>query len=84
MFTSVTVEATIKIVIVLAGVMTAAAYLVLVERWMAAWIQMRRGPNRVGVPLTAIKLFGLGQPIADGVKLICKEEYTPAHVDRRL
>ncbi len=84
MLTPVVVEAAVKIVIVLGGVMGAAAYLVLVERWMAAWIQMRRGPNRVGVPLTSIKLFGLGQPIADGVKLICKEEYTPAHVDRWL
>ncbi len=84
MLTPVVIEALIKIAIVLGGVMGAAAYLVLVERWMAAWIQMRRGPNRVGIPLTKIKLFGLGQPLADGVKLITKEEYTPAHVNRRL
>jgi NADH-quinone oxidoreductase subunit H len=61
--------------------MTAAAYLVLVERRMAAWIQDRRGPNRVGIPLTRIRLFGLGQPIADGVKFVFKEEVTPAQVD---
>jgi NADH-quinone oxidoreductase subunit H len=36
------------------------------------------------VPLTRIKLFGLGQPLADGLKFIFKEEYTPAHVDRAL
>lgn len=64
--------------------MFAAAYLVLVERWIAAWVQDRLGPNRVGIPLTRIRLFGLGQPIADGVKFICKEEFTPAHVDRVL
>ena len=64
--------------------MTAAAYLVLVERWVAAWIQDRLGPNRVGIPLTKIRLFGLGQPIADGVKFLCKEQFTPAHVDRLL
>ena len=64
--------------------MTAAAYFVLLERRMAAWIQDRRGPNRVGIPLTRVHLFGLGQPLADGVKFILKEEYTPAHVDRRL
>ena len=64
--------------------MTAAAYLVLLERWMAAWVQDRKGPNRVGVPLTKIKLFGLGQPLADGLKFIFKEEYTPAHVDKVL
>ena len=64
--------------------MTAAAYLVLLERWIAAWVQDRRGPNRVGIPLTKIKLFGLGQPLADGLKFIFKEEYTPAHVDKVL
>ena len=61
-----------------------AAYLVLLERWIAAWVQDRRGPNRVGIPLTKIKLFGLGQPLADGLKIIFKEEYTPAHVDKFL
>lgn len=64
--------------------MTAAAYFVLLERWMAAWVQDRRGPNRVGVPLTNIKMFGLGQPLADGVKMLLKEDFTPAHVDKRL
>lgn len=57
--------------------MTAAAYLVLLERWIAAWVQDRLGPNRVG-PL------GLLQPLADGLKFIFKEEYTPAHVDKFL
>jgi NADH-quinone oxidoreductase subunit H len=76
--------ATIKIVVILFALLTAAAYLVLLERWIAAWVQDRRGPNRVGIPLTKIKLFGLGQPLADGLKFIFKEEYTPAHVDRFL
>ncbi|MGQ9575265.1 MAG: NADH-quinone oxidoreductase subunit NuoH [Thermoguttaceae bacterium] len=74
----------IKIVLVLGGLVVAAAYLVLVERRMAAWIQDRRGPNRVGIPLTRIRLWGLGQPIADGVKFIFKEEFTPGHVDKFL
>ena len=69
--------------------MTAAAYFVLLERRMAAWVQDRIGPNRVGVPLSLfgfkdLRLWGLGQPVADGLKMILKEEYTPAHVDRRL
>jgi NADH-quinone oxidoreductase subunit H len=51
---------------------------------MAAWIQDRRGPNRVGIPLTRIRLFGLGQPIADGVKFLFKEDVTPVHVDKFL
>ncbi|MCA9196110.1 MAG: NADH-quinone oxidoreductase subunit NuoH [Planctomycetales bacterium] len=74
----------VKISVVLGGIMTAAAYFVLLERRVAAWVQDRRGPNRVGLPLTKIRLFGLGQPLADGAKMILKEEYTPAHVDRRL
>jgi NADH-quinone oxidoreductase subunit H len=77
-------EALIKIAILLGGLMTAAAYLVLLERWMAAWVQDRLGPNRVGLPLTKIRLFGLGQPLADGLKFIFKEEHTPKHVDKVL
>ncbi len=82
--TPVVIQATIKIAILIGGLMTAAAYLVLLERRIAAWVQDRRGPNRVGLPLTKLRLWGLGQPLADGVKFILKEEYTPAHVDKRL
>jgi len=78
------IETLIKIALLIGGLMTAAAYLVLLERWIAAWVQDRIGPNRVGIPLTKISLFGLGQPLADGLKFILKEEYTPAHVDRAL
>ncbi len=49
------------------------AYAVYVERRVAAFIQDRLGPNRVGP-------FGLLQPLADGVKLFLKEDFTPAHV----
>ncbi|HUE71300.1 MAG TPA: NADH-quinone oxidoreductase subunit NuoH [Pirellulaceae bacterium] len=82
-------EALIKIAILIGFLMTAAAYFVLLERRMAAWVQDRIGPNRVGVPLSLfglkdLPLFGLGQPAADGLKFILKEEYTPAHVDKRL
>ena len=82
--TTVIIEAFIKILILVGGIMTAAAYFVLLERKMATWTQDRVGPNRVGIPLTRIRLFGLGQPLADGLKFIFKEEYTPGHVDRRL
>lgn len=77
-------QALAKIAIMIAGLMTAAAYFVLLERWIAAWVQDRKGPNRVGVPLTKFKLFGLGQPLADGLKFIFKEESTPRHVDKFL
>jgi NADH-quinone oxidoreductase subunit H len=82
-------EAIIKIAIMIGGLMTAAAYFVLLERRMAAWTQDRIGPNRVGAPLSLfgfkdLSLFGLGQPAADGVKFILKQEYTPSHVEKRL
>ena len=84
-------RALIKTAVLIGGLMTAAAYFVLLERRICAWIQDRRGPNRVGVPLSLLghgwkdlRLFGLGQPMADGLKFIFKEEYTPHHVDRRL
>jgi NADH-quinone oxidoreductase subunit H len=53
------------------------AYLILLERRTAAWIQDRVGPNRVGPQ-------GLLQPIADGVKFILKEEFIPAAADKIL
>lgn len=56
------------------------------ERRFSAVIQDRVGPNRVGIPLTLFgmkkdfHLFGLIQPIADGIKLLLKEDFTPSHV----
>lgn len=87
---TISLSALIKVAILIGGLMTAAAYLVLLERRIAGWIQDRHGPNRVGAPLSLfgfsadLRLFGLGQPAADGLKFITKEEYTPAHVDKRL
>ncbi len=79
---AITIEALVKIALLIGGLMTAAAYFVLLERWMAAWVQDRLGPNRVGIPLTKIRMFGLGQPIADGMKFIFKAEFTPGQVDK--
>ena len=78
------IESIIKIAVLIGLIMTAAAYFVLLERRMAAWVQDRLGPNRVGIPLTKIRLFGLGQPLADGLKMLLKEEYTPSHVNKAL
>ncbi|MGD0383228.1 MAG: NADH-quinone oxidoreductase subunit NuoH [Thermoguttaceae bacterium] len=79
---AITIEALVKIALLIGGLMTAAAYFVLLERWIAAWVQDRLGPNRVGIPLTKIRMFGLGQPIADGMKFIFKGEFTPGQVDK--
>ena len=69
-----------KVVAVFAVVMPMVAYSVVAERRISAWIQDRIGPNRVGIPFTNIKLLGLGQPLADGLKALVKEDFTPAHV----
>src|SRR3954470_12477907 len=53
------------------------AYLILLERKVASWVQDRIGPNRVGP-------WGLLQPIADGLKFILKEDYRPGSVDKYL
>lgn len=51
------------------------SYAVYAERRVSALIQDRLGPNRVGPA-------GLFQPIADAMKFLLKEDYTPAHVNR--
>lgn len=98
------------------------AYLILLERKIAAWTQDRVGPNRVGLgplvryvlnivlfvalsPLLLLGIrpdpdkfwqsgigkkiadhgmWGLGQPLADGLKFVLKEDYNPGSVDRGL
>src|SRR3954469_4791314 len=71
----------VKIVLVILPLLGMVAYAVLVERKVSAFIQNRVGPNRVGLPLFNIgSRMGLGQPLADGIKFILKEDYTPAHV----
>ena len=67
----------IVILVVLHLALGAAAYLILLERKICAWVQDRCGPNRVGP-------MGLLQPIADGVKLFLKEDFMPRGADRVL
>ena len=59
---------------VLIAVLTIAAGLIWVERRLSVW-QDRLGPNRVGP-------FGLGQVIADTIKLFFKEDWIPPFSDR--
>ena len=65
----------LKVVVILFVLMTAIAYLVLVERKLIARMQSRWGPNRVGP-------HGLLQPLADAIKLLTKEDFTPGGVFR--
>ena len=67
----------VKMVIVFTIIMIGVALLTLMERKVSAWMQNRRGPNRVG-------WAGLLQPAADGVKNILKEETFPALANRYL
>ena len=66
-----------KVLVLLVGWLALTAYMTLAERKICAHIQHRVGPNRVGP-------WGLLQPIADGIKLIVKEDIIPLHVDRFL
>lgn len=54
-----------------------AAYLTLMERKVAAWMQDRIGPDRAGP-------FGLLQPLADGGKMFFKEDFRPTNADKWL
>src|SRR5690606_34814071 len=67
----------VKIINVFTAYMLAAELLTLAERKISAWIQDRRGPNRVGPA-------GLLQPAADGVKNFLKEENEPATANRAI
>ncbi|MFY8268536.1 MAG: complex I subunit 1/NuoH family protein [Terrimicrobiaceae bacterium] len=58
------------------------SYTVYAERKICAWIQDRVGPNRTGIPLTKIRILGLGQPIADALKLLLKENFIPRDVNK--
>jgi NADH-quinone oxidoreductase subunit H len=65
---------------------TLFAFTTWLERKALARIQNRIGPNKVGVPLTRyggrFSLFGLGQPLADGIKMLFKENIVPRDADR--
>ena len=65
------------VMIVVNLVLAAFAYLTLVERKLLGRMQLRYGPNRTGP-------FGILQPIADGVKLLLKEDLVPKGADRVL
>ena len=67
----------IFVVAVFAVSLVIAMYSTYAERKVAAFLQDRIGPNRAGV-------FGLLQPVADGVKMFMKEEIIPANADKGL
>lgn len=67
----------VKIVIIVGTFQGAVAYMIMLERKIAAWAQDRVGPNRCGP-------FGLLQPLADGAKMLLKEDVIPGYVNKPL
>ena len=71
------VIALLKVILVMIVMLTAVAYIVLLERRLAAAIQNRIGPNRVGWQ-------GMLQPLADVLKLVMKEDIVPKSANKFL
>jgi NADH-quinone oxidoreductase subunit H len=65
----------VKIVMVIVAVLVTVMYIVLLERKVQAWVQVRLGPMRVGY-------HGIMQPLADVLKLFIKEDITPVRADK--
>ncbi|HED54309.1 MAG TPA: NADH-quinone oxidoreductase subunit H [Phycisphaerales bacterium] len=78
------------LVIMLHVILITVAYLIYLERKICSYIQDRIGPNRVGFDFGLKWLsflrgaVGLGQPLADGMKFMLKEDYMPKSADRVL
>jgi len=80
----------VKIMIVVGVVQGLVAYSVLAERKISAWIQDRVGPNRTAPPFAKyipilgplLTRWGMFQPLADGLKFMFKEDFTPAGVKK--
>lgn len=65
------IETIAKVVLLVLPLLICVAYFTLAERQLMSAIQRRRGPNTVGV-------FGILQPLADGLKLLTKETILPS------
>src|SRR5664280_2901683 len=80
----------VKVAVVIGVLLTLVAYSVLAERKIAAWIQDRPGPNRAAPPFVKyipilgpfLTRIGFFQPMADALKSVLKEDFTPAGVKK--
>jgi NADH-quinone oxidoreductase subunit H len=71
------IEIILKILAILVPLLIAIAYVTLAERKVLGSMQIRKGPNVVGI-------FGLIQPLADAIKLFAKETVIPTHANKRI
>ena len=67
----------VQTVVILLGLVLTAAWMIWVERRLLGLWQDRYGPNRVGP-------FGLGQVVADMLKIFFKEDWTPPFADKAM
>jgi NADH-quinone oxidoreductase subunit H len=67
------------ILLIVVPLMLSVAYVTYAERRIIGFMQIRKGPNRVG--FFGFKFWGLGQPIADGMKLAFKEIILPTNAN---
>jgi NADH-quinone oxidoreductase subunit H len=80
----------VKVAVVIGVLLTLFAYATLAERKICAWIQDRTGPNRAAPPFAKyipvlgplLTRLGFFQPLADGLKALLKEDFTPAGVKK--
>ncbi len=74
--------AALKVLVFLNGVMGFTALLTLAERKVSALMQDRVGPNRASI--FGLALNGLFHPVADGIKMLVKEDFVPGRADKLL
>src|SRR5260221_12033917 len=67
----------VKSAVVIFALLTAFAYMTLIERRVVAKIQGRLGPDRAGP-------FGVFQPLADAIKMACKKQIVPAQAKKAI
>jgi NADH-quinone oxidoreductase subunit H len=71
------IASVVKSAIIIFALLTAFAYMTLIERRIVARIQGRLGPNRAGP-------FGIFQPLADAIKMAFKEQIVPAQARKAI